>query len=130
MPKPSVIETLAQIRAPSFVAGIVLHDDVVVETAPILRKMRRLSRDQVRAECKRMGWDVRVVRQIRVEPKPLEVKPGIVQHSESFEVVHADGRIEFVYYDENPGRRAINGRLSKQAAFVQAQHLLGSKPKG
>ena len=30
-------EVLAQIRAPNFTAGIVLFDDVVVETAPIVR---------------------------------------------------------------------------------------------
>ena len=51
-------------------------------------------------------------------------KPGIVQHEESFEVVKADGSVEFVYFDENPGRRVINGRLSKEAAFARAQELL------
>ncbi len=48
---------------------------------------------------------------ITAPPMP---KPGIVQHEESFEVVKADGSVEFVYFDENPGRRVINGRLSKE----------------
>ena len=58
---------------------------------------------------------------ITAPPMP---KPGIVQHEESFEVVKADGSVEFVYFDENPGRRVINGRLSKEAAFARAQELL------
>ncbi|KRR21336.1 hypothetical protein CQ14_06715 [Bradyrhizobium lablabi] len=128
--KPSVTETLAQIKAAHFVAGIVLHDDVVVETAPIVRQMRRWSRDKAREYCRKCGWDIRVVSQTQVEPKPSAVTPGIVQHAESFEVMHADGRIEFVYYDENPGSRAVNGRLSKQAAFVRAQEILrGGNPE-
>ncbi|UGY13711.1 hypothetical protein HAP48_0034830 [Bradyrhizobium septentrionale] len=53
-----ITEVLAQIRAPNFTAGIVLFDDVVVETAPIV------------------------------------------------------------------GRRAINGRMTKKAAFARAQELL------
>jgi hypothetical protein len=122
--KPSVIETLAQIRGSNFVAGIVLHDDVVVETAPIVRKMRRWSRDRVRDYCRKIGWDVRVVTETQGEPIGQEIERSIVHHEESFEVILADGRIEFVYFDENAGRRAINGRLSKEKAFVRAQQLL------
>jgi hypothetical protein len=52
------------------------------------------------------------------------IKPGITQHEESFEVVRADGSCTFFYFDENAGRRAINGRMSKEAAFAAAQaHL-------
>ncbi|MGY4292331.1 hypothetical protein ACVWXN_000423 [Bradyrhizobium sp. i1.4.4] len=38
-----ITEVLAQIEAPNFTAGIVLFDDVVVETAPVVRYMRRSS---------------------------------------------------------------------------------------
>ncbi|MEY9235451.1 hypothetical protein ABIF78_007774 [Bradyrhizobium japonicum] len=119
-------EVLAQIRAPNFTAGIVLFDDVVVETAPIVRHMRRWSRDRVRAECNRRGWTVSVVRQMDREDitAPPMPKAQIVQHEESFEVVRADGSIEFVYFDDNASRRAINGRLSKERAFERAQELL------
>lgn len=48
----------------SVAAGIVLFDDVVVETAPIVRYMRNWSRDRVRAECNRRGWTVSVVWQM------------------------------------------------------------------
>jgi hypothetical protein len=43
-----ITETLAQIRGANFTAGIVLFDDKVVETAPIVRYMRGWSRDRVR----------------------------------------------------------------------------------
>ncbi|MGY3615694.1 hypothetical protein [Bradyrhizobium sp. USDA 10063] len=106
-------------------AGIVLHDDVVVETAPIVRFMRRWSRDRVREYCRKYGWDISVVsRQERAPIAQDAIAPVIVQHEESFEVVRADGSIEFIYFDENASRRAINGRLSKQAAFAGAQQLL------
>jgi len=52
-------EILAQITAPHFCAGIVLRDDHVVETAPIVSYMRRWSRDRVREYCRRKGWRVR-----------------------------------------------------------------------
>ena len=121
-----MIETLAQIKAPNFTVGIVLHDDVVIETAPMVRYMRRWSRDRVRAFCQEKGWPVAVVYQVEAETVTTPpVRPGITQRAESFEVAFPDGRIEFVYFDENPGRRAINGRLSKAAAFTRAQALLG-----
>jgi hypothetical protein len=41
-----VIEILAQISAPHFVAGIVLVDDRVTKAAPILHFMRGWSRDR------------------------------------------------------------------------------------
>jgi hypothetical protein len=121
-----MIETLAQIKAPNFTAGIVLHDDVVTQAAPIVRYMQRWSRDRVRAFCLEKGWSVAVVRQAEAEDMNVPpVEPGITQHAESFEVQLPDGRIEFVYFDENAGRRAITGRLTKEAAFARAQALLG-----
>ena len=60
-----MIETLAQIESPHFSAGIVLHDDVVVEAAPIVRYMKKdkWSRARVRDYCKDKGWRVSVVYQ-------------------------------------------------------------------
>jgi hypothetical protein len=60
-----MIETLAQIRAdgnPTFTAGLVLHDDVVVEAAPIIGYMKRdrWTRAKVRAYCVQRGWRIRV----------------------------------------------------------------------
>lgn len=122
-----ITEILAQIRAPGFTAGIVLFDNVVVETAPRVRFMRRWSRDKVRAHCKRQGWEVSVIHEMQREDVTAPpFRSGITQHAESFEVVLPDGSVEFVYFDENPGRRAINMRLSKDAAFAKAQAMLSS----
>jgi hypothetical protein len=62
-----ITEILAQVRGPHFCAGIVLFDDKVVEAAPIVRRFKGRSRDQVRAECKRLGWSVSVVWQMQRE---------------------------------------------------------------
>jgi hypothetical protein len=117
-----VTEILAQIRAPSFTAGLVLFDDKVVETAPRVRYMRRWSRDQVREECHQKGWTITVVWEIeREDVAAPKFKVGITQHEESFEVVRADGETKFFYFDDNAGRRAISGRMTKEAAFKAAQ---------
>ena len=60
-----MIEILAQIRADHFTAGLVLHDDDVVEAAPIIRYMERgrWTRAVVRDYCDRRGWKIKVVRQ-------------------------------------------------------------------
>jgi hypothetical protein len=64
-----ITETLAQITAPHFCAGIVLFDDRVVEAAPIVRYMKRWSRDRVRDYCASKGWRIVVVHQIpRIRP--------------------------------------------------------------
>ncbi|MGY8677282.1 hypothetical protein Q2941_05620 [Bradyrhizobium sp. UFLA05-153] len=117
-----ITEVLAQIRAPNFTAGIVLFDDKVVETAPIVGYMRSWSRDRVRAECQQRGWTVSVVHQMQRDDvtAPPMPKAGIVQHEESFEAVRADGSVEFFYFDDNAGRRVITGRLSREAAFAKA----------
>lgn len=62
-----LIEILAQVTAPpprGFCAGLVLFDDKVVETAPILRRMRGWSRQRVRDYCQQRGWKVTVVYQM------------------------------------------------------------------
>ena len=64
-----MIEVLAVIESehPRFTAGIVLHNDVVVEAAPIVGYMKRqhYTRDRVRAKCKEQGWKVSVVHEVR-----------------------------------------------------------------
>lgn len=57
----NVVEILAQIAAPDFVAGLVLVDDKVTKTAPILHRMRGWSRDRVRDYCREKNWSVVVV---------------------------------------------------------------------
>jgi hypothetical protein len=54
-------EILAQIRANAFCAGLVLCDDVVIETAPILRRMRGWSRAHVHDYCRAKGWTIEVI---------------------------------------------------------------------
>jgi hypothetical protein len=53
---------VAQITCKRFVAGIVLIDDVVTSTAPIVRFMRGHTSDWVRTYCKRWGWQIRIVK--------------------------------------------------------------------
>lgn len=59
-----MVETLAQIDAPHFCAGIVLWDDKVVEAADIVKYMRRWTRDKVRDYCAKKQWRVSVVWQM------------------------------------------------------------------
>ena len=59
-----MIETLAAIDAPHFFAGIVLHDDTVVEAADIVKYMKKWDRDRVRAYVKTKGWKISVVHQM------------------------------------------------------------------
>jgi hypothetical protein len=56
-------EILAAIDAPHFFCGIVLHDDKVIEAAPIVgyMKRQRWTRTRVRDYCKQQGWTVSVV---------------------------------------------------------------------
>lgn len=63
-PTMTKIETLAQITAPHFTAGIVLQDDRVTEAADIVRYMKRWSRDRVRNYCAGKGWRIVVVWQM------------------------------------------------------------------
>ncbi len=89
-----ITEILAQVRGPNFTAGIVLFDDVVVETAPIVRYMRRWSRDRVRGYCTKQGWQITVVHQMQREDVTApQVKPGIRQYKESFGAARPDGSV-------------------------------------
>jgi hypothetical protein len=49
-------EVLITIDAPHFCAGIVVCNDIVTETAPIVHYMKRWDRKRVAAYCKRKGW--------------------------------------------------------------------------
>ena len=62
-----MIEILAQIRAPTFTAGLVLWGDAVVEAAPIIGYMKRgkWTRERVRQYCKAKGWQVAVIHEVR-----------------------------------------------------------------
>lgn len=53
---------LCRIVAKHFVAGLVLSDNVVVRTAPILRYMKGWALFDVRAYCDRKGWEMSVVK--------------------------------------------------------------------
>ncbi len=62
-----VVEILAQIRADKpvkFTAGIVLWDDKVIEAAPIVKYMKRWSRDRVREYCGKRKWTISVIHQV------------------------------------------------------------------
>jgi len=57
----TVIEILAQIKAPHFSAGVVLRDGVVIEAADIIKYMRRWPRARVRDYCAQKGWTISIV---------------------------------------------------------------------
>lgn len=59
---PGTRETLAQIAAPHFTAGLVLVDDVVTVAAPILRYMIGWNADTVRSYVRNRGWKIARVR--------------------------------------------------------------------
>jgi len=56
-----VTETLIQITAPHFVAGIVARDGKVIEAANIVKYMRGWDGKQVADYCKEKGWSWRRV---------------------------------------------------------------------
>jgi len=68
-----MIELLASVEGKDhkgrpFTAGVVLWDDRVVVTAPILRRaLACKTRDQVRDICARNGWRIAVVHELRRE---------------------------------------------------------------
>lgn len=50
----------------------------------------------------------------------------IIQHAECFEVISADGAIRRQFsFDDNAGRRAITGKMTKKQAFVAAKTFAG-----
>lgn len=58
-------ETLWQVIAPHFIAGLVTRGAVVTEAAPILRWAIGKSRDELREYFCRKGWSVNLVEDSR-----------------------------------------------------------------
>ncbi|MBR0854334.1 hypothetical protein [Bradyrhizobium liaoningense] len=52
----------------------------------------------------------------------------IIQNWESFEV-QKDGKRRFFFFDENSGRRAITGRVSKAKAYEEALQFANVSPE-
>jgi hypothetical protein len=49
----------------------------------------------------------------------------LVEHSESFEIASASGqRLAYVYFEEEPGRRDVMGRLAREDARRLAVTIL------
>jgi len=74
-----MIEILATVTpkdGPGFSCGIVLWDDKVVETAPVLRFMKGWKRDRVRTYCEGRGWKVTVVHRLE-RPSPDQTQTSI-----------------------------------------------------
>lgn len=116
-----ITEILAQIRAPNFTAGIVLFDDKVVETAPILRRMHGWSRDRARAACKRNGLGDH--RGASDAARGLGRRSGLASSSMR-RALRPCARVD------NPGRRAVTGRLMREAAFPKTQAHIQSRTTG
>jgi hypothetical protein len=102
---------LVRIVAPHFVAGLETNS-AVRRAASILHYMVGWPDDRVRAYVKEQAWKASVV-----------ADPQIIQHEESFEVRWPGGR-RFFYFDDNSGRRAVTGRMTREAAFAAAQAFL------
>lgn len=56
-----VTETLVQVKAPHFTAGLILRGGRVYAAAPILRWAKGKTRDELRAYFKGKGWTASVV---------------------------------------------------------------------
>jgi hypothetical protein len=59
--------TAIRITALHFCAGVVLHNDVVVRAAPILKYMRGWKRDRVVRYAQLKGWMIEAVKEREVE---------------------------------------------------------------
>lgn len=111
---------LVRVVGPDFVAGFET-DGTVRRAAPILKALIGLTDAEAREHIKAKGWQASIVPD----------QPSIQHHfqnfggsnSGSFEARHAGGR-RFFYYDDNPGRRAITNKLTKEQAFTKAQDYL------
>jgi hypothetical protein len=108
--------TLVRVIASHFVAGFE-SDGKVRRTAPILRKLLGLTDAEARSFIKAKGWTAQIV----------VTETQIIQHEESFEVRVPPTQRKFFYFDENAGRRAVTGRMTKQQALKAAQEYSGRK---
>jgi hypothetical protein len=73
---------------------------------------------RVRAYVKEQDWKASVV----PEPSITHRFAG-GSNAGSFEVRYAGGR-KFFYYDDNAGRRAVGGHMTKEQALAAAQAFL------
>jgi hypothetical protein len=75
------VDILAEIDAPDtpkrkgFNCAIVLRNDVVIQTAPIVKYMKGWHRDRVRTFCANAGWKVTVIHQTVSSKWPRETAP-------------------------------------------------------
>lgn len=53
---------LVRVKGPNFCAAFVMVDDVVTETAPILKWAMGKRRDELRAYFARKGWETTVMK--------------------------------------------------------------------
>jgi hypothetical protein len=108
--------TLVRVVAPHFVAGFET-DGTVRRAAPILRRLVGESDETARRVIVHFKWQAHIV----------VTEPQIIQHEESFEVRTPPTGRKFFYFDENAGRRAISGRMSKEKALLAAQAFMADK---
>ncbi|MCP3475086.1 hypothetical protein NLM33_32710 [Bradyrhizobium sp. CCGUVB1N3] len=110
-----------RVVAPGFVAGFE-SDGTVRCAAPILKALVGMTDDEARAYIKAKGWTASVIpNQPRIHHHFADFGGW---HAGSFEVRHVGGR-KFFYYDDNAGRRAISGKMSKEQALKAAEEFLG-----
>ena len=110
-----------RVVAPGFVAGFET-DGIVRRAAPILKALVGMTDDEVRDYIKAKGWKASVIPDLPSLHDHFADFGG--WHAGSFEVRHVGGR-KFFYYDDNAGRRAISGKMSKEQALKAAQKFLG-----
>ncbi len=61
-PRPEIpLEHLLAIDAPHFFCGVVLREDRVVQTAPIVRYMLAWQAQHLKRYCHERGWRVEVI---------------------------------------------------------------------
>lgn len=111
---------LVRVVGPDFVAGFET-DGTVRRAAPILKALVGMTDAEAREHIKAKGWTASVI------PDHPSIKHHFADfgasNAGSFEVRHTGGR-KFFYYDDNAGRRAVTGKMSKKRASAQAQAYL------
>jgi hypothetical protein len=121
-PVPNVRRELVRVVGPDFVAGFET-DGTVRRAAPIIKALVGMTDAEARKHIKAKGWLASVIPD----------QPSIVHNfanfggsnAGSFEVRHPGGR-KFFHYDDNAGRRAIGGSMTKEQALTQAQAYLAT----
>jgi hypothetical protein len=109
---------LVRVVGPRFVAGFE-SDGVVIRAAPILKALIGMTNAEARAHISAKGWTARII----------VGEPEIIQHEESFEVRLPPDRRKFFYYDDNAGRRAVSGRMTKAKALLTAQEWMAQNSR-